>query len=101
MVRYVLVRNDAQTRTVRDQHPGSGKIYEEANWLLLRVRNPRLLEIARQQPTRAFIFPPLGRSVKHLPQRFLDVLQARGLVVEADDTILDLFVKLTGDEDFE
>ena len=80
--------------------PGWGIVWENANWLILRITNGRLLGWALAQPGVKRV-PPLGRSVKHLPQRFLDVLQARGIVVEADDTILDLFVKLTGDEDFE
>ena len=101
MIRYIAVKADAQSKQILAQNPGFKKLDEVSGWWLLRVNNPRLVRIARQNPTRAEVLPALGRSVKHLSQRVLNFLQVRGIVVEADDTILDLLVKLTGDEDFE
>lgn len=100
-MKYVLVKDDAATATALRNFPGWDLLKGVSGFLLLRVVNPDLIQLAKENPTRASILPSLSRSAKHLPQRMLDFLQARGIVVEADDTILDLLVKLTGDEDFE
>ncbi len=101
MIRYIAVKADAQSKQILAQNPGFKKLDEISGWWLYRVTNPKLVQIARQNPTKAEVLPSLGRSVKHLSSRVLGFLQTRGIVVDADDTILDLFVKLTGDEDFE
>ena len=99
-MKYVLVKDDAATATALGNFPGWDLLKEVNGFLLLRVLNPDLLQLAKDNPTRATILPPFGRSVKHLPQRFFDFLQTRGILVEVDDTVLDLLVKLTGDENF-
>lgn len=43
--------------------------------------------------------PAPTRSAKHLPQKVRDILQQKGITLEADDTIHDVFVKLGFDED--
>lgn len=99
MMRYVIMKDDAPGWQILNQHAGWGRVYEDAGWILLHVHNPTLIKIARQNPAQAIVLSSIYRSAKHIPQRFIDFLQARAIAVAADDTIFDLLVKLVGDED--
>jgi hypothetical protein len=73
--------------------------WDGGGWTLLRV-NRRLWRAAKSAPnTIAVAVPHLARPTKSLPPAVLNRLGAEGVVVQADDTILETLVRLTGNEE--
>lgn len=68
-------------------------------WDLLAV-NRRVWKVAKADDgMRAIVVPPFSRTMRRVPQKYKDYLTARGVTWQDGDSILDVLVQLTGNED--
>ena len=70
----------------------------EARWGILRI--PTYVWEQVEDDARFHRIPMLSRTAKNLPQKVKDYLAARGIDYDPHESIADILVKLTGNEDF-
>ena len=100
--RYIAVRDTQAVRDKVEEVGGFGWATPPLDgWVLVRVYNPRLLELAKQFPSDAKVLPPENRTMRRVPQAVKEWLTARGVTFEPGDTVADVIAQLTGSEDFE
>lgn len=100
-MRFVLVKKSQRALELLDEYTGQwGFVWSNPDKLLLRVTGRELWELAKQHPDKCQIIPQLWRPAKRVPQWLRDELASVEQAVEPDDTIGELLVKLTGNEDF-
>jgi len=95
MKKFVLLRNDAQTRDDLARLGGWGRLWENATWILLRIWNPAFLRLA-QLPGRGAVLPDVqtsaARALAKLPA------ELRALVAADARTLYDALVDIAGEE---
>ena len=70
-------------------------------WNLLEVNHRIWLLAKADDGTRAVAVPSLSRTMRRVPQKYKDYLTARGVAWQDSDSILDVLVQLTGNENLD
>ena len=97
---YVLVIDNERTRELLNRFPGWGIAWQGAGRTLFHIYSRRLWELCKQHADKCQIIPQLWRSAKRIPDWLREEIEAQGKTIDADDSVGEVLVKLTGDDDF-
>lgn len=104
---YVAVKyNDPQVQQALVDNPGYEWVagFGDATWRIVGVKNPDLFKLARnleaQGSTLVRVLPAMSRTFNNLPAGKRAWLESHGVTFQPGDSMHDIMVKLTGDEEF-
>lgn len=107
IIGYVAIKyNEPQVRQALVGNPGYEWVagFGDATWRIVGVKNPNLLNLARnleaQGSTLVRVLPAMSRTFVNLPAAKKAWLESHGVTFQPGDSMYDIMVKLTGDEDF-
>ena len=95
-MRYVLCKRDVGENFPLPHNPCD--IQRENEWMNLQLQTAEWEQI--KADPRFHRIPSLARSAKNLPQKVKDYLAGRGIDYDPHESVADILVKLTGNEDF-
>ena len=107
IIGYVAIKyNEPQVQQALIDNPGYEWVpgFGDATWRIVGVKNPNLLRLAKtleaQGSALVRVLPAMSRTFANLPVAKKAWLALHGVTFQPGDTMHDLMVKLTGDEDF-
>ena len=107
IIGYVAIKyNDPRVKQALTDNPGYEWVagFGTATWRIVGVKNPDLFGLAKrleaQGSTLVRVLPPMSRTFANLPTAKKAWLASHGVTFQPGDSMHDIMVKLTDDENF-